>query len=312
MSNGNSLINLGDLSKPATVLIEKISDALGGIFRPYQIRRVAQAEGDADKIREVARIEVTELHRRALQRFIQEEAKRQDNIENITRLALPEVSAAAKPEQVADDWITDFFDKCRLISDGDMQRLWARVLAGEANNPGKYSKRTVSLLSSLDKSDAELFTRLCSFGWLFGGVIPLIYDASAEIYSKAGLTFVGLTHLNDIGLVRYESVAGFQSTGLKEKALLFYYGTPVMIQFPKPDGNNLDLGHMLLSKAGQELAPLCGSRAQEGFLDYVLERWRKGGLKVEVLKAEQGAPPNGGPATPVGNSGVTEGPPSVS
>jgi len=29
-------------------------------------------------------------------------------------------------------------------------------------------------------------------------------------------------------------------------------------------------------------------------------------------EAEQGAAPNGGPMTPLGNSGVTEGPPSVS
>ena len=46
-----------------------------------------------------------------------------------------------------------------------MQILWARVLAGEANAPGTYSKRTVNLLSDFDKSDAELFTKLCGFGW---------------------------------------------------------------------------------------------------------------------------------------------------
>ncbi len=40
----NSIINLGELSKPATVLIEKISDAVGGIFKPYQIIRAAKAE----------------------------------------------------------------------------------------------------------------------------------------------------------------------------------------------------------------------------------------------------------------------------
>jgi len=33
MSEGNSLINLGDISKPATVLIEKVSGALGGYFK---------------------------------------------------------------------------------------------------------------------------------------------------------------------------------------------------------------------------------------------------------------------------------------
>jgi hypothetical protein len=43
-----SLINLSELSKPATVLIEKISDALGGVFKPFQIVRVAKAEAEAE------------------------------------------------------------------------------------------------------------------------------------------------------------------------------------------------------------------------------------------------------------------------
>jgi hypothetical protein len=34
--------------------------------------------------------------------------------------------------------------------------------------------------------------------------------------------------------------------------------------------------------------------------------------QLNVLKIEQGAPPNGGPATQLGNSGVIEGPPSAS
>lgn len=33
----NPLVKLGDLTKPATFLIEKISDAVGGIFKPHQI-----------------------------------------------------------------------------------------------------------------------------------------------------------------------------------------------------------------------------------------------------------------------------------
>ena len=37
MSDGNSLINLGELSKPATVLIEKIADAVGGMVEGIAI-----------------------------------------------------------------------------------------------------------------------------------------------------------------------------------------------------------------------------------------------------------------------------------
>ena len=39
----NALINLGDLTKPANTLIEKISDAGVGISAPWQIKRVAKA-----------------------------------------------------------------------------------------------------------------------------------------------------------------------------------------------------------------------------------------------------------------------------
>ena len=35
-------------------------------------------------------------------------------------------------------------------------------------------------------------------------------------------------------------------------------------------------------------------------------------LKIPLPRPQQAAPPNGGPATPIGDSGVREGPPSVS
>jgi hypothetical protein len=78
--------------------------------------------------------------------------------------ALPEVSPEAKPESMEDDWIANFFDKCRLISDEEMQSLWARILAEEANASGRFSKRTVDLVGTLDKSDALLFAQLPEIG----------------------------------------------------------------------------------------------------------------------------------------------------
>src|SRR5712692_1338799 len=168
--------NLGDLTKPATVLIEKISDAVGGVFKPFQIVRVAKAEAEAELIHARAQIQVSDLQRRAMQRFLVEEAKRQSNIESITQKALPLLDEKASPQNVEDDWITNFFEKSRIISDEQMQRLWSGVLAGEANSPGTFSKRTVNLLADLDKGDAELFMRLCSFDWVIvDEVVPLVY-----------------------------------------------------------------------------------------------------------------------------------------
>lgn len=278
MSEGNSLINLGDISKPATVLIEKVSGALGGYFKPYQIKRVAKAEAEAEIIKAQSQIEVTDLQRRALGRFVAEEAKKQDNIEKITEKAIPQLENSAKPQDVEDDWITNFFDKCRIISDGEMQSLWAKVLSGEANSPGSFSKRTVNFLGSLDKADAHLFTSLCGFGWFIGEVAPLILNVQESIYNNKGINFKSLTHLDDIGLLSFNHISSFKRLGFPKRITIFYYGTPLNLEFQTPENNDLEMGKVLLSKTGQQLSKICGSKPVDGFIDYVIELWVKKGI----------------------------------
>jgi hypothetical protein len=127
---------------------------------------------EAERIHADSQIQITDLHRRAVHRFLEEEAKKQENIEEITQKALPLLEEESAPLNIEDDWVTNFFDKSRSVSDADMQQLWARVLAAKSNSPGKLSRRTVNLLSDLEKSDAELFTTLCGFAWVIGGLVP--------------------------------------------------------------------------------------------------------------------------------------------
>lgn len=282
MDNTNSLIGLGDLTKPATLLIEKISDAIGGIFKPYQIRRIAQAQAEAEKIQAIARIEITQLQSRAMTRLLIEEAKKQNNIESITRKALPEIVEHARPDQVEDDWITHFFDKCRLISDEEMQLLWARVLAGQANSPGRYSKRTVEILSNMEKVDAMQFSNLCSFVFhISNDIFPLIYDVDHNIYIDHGINFMILSHLESLGLIHFDSLAGYIQQGLDQKGFIHYFGTKVWIGFQKPENNELQLGYVLLTQAGEQLAPICGAQPRNGFVDYVKDKWKSLGYEIE-------------------------------
>lgn len=275
MTEGTSIYPVGDLSKPADTLIKKISNAVGGIFKPYQIKRVAKAEAEAALIKAQTEIQITDLHRRAMHRFIEEEAKRQKNIEDITAKALPQLNDKSDPSKVEDDWITNFFDKCRIVSDDEMQGLWSRVLAGEANLPGTYSKRTVNFLSDLDKRDAETFTHLCGFGWMIGReVIPLIYDVQHPIYNNQGINFNSGSHLESIGLIQFDCLAGFKEIDLPKRFTVRYYGTPVFLEMPKDSGNEMKIGEVLLTRIGQELAPICGSKPVDGFLEYVSKRWK--------------------------------------
>jgi hypothetical protein len=275
----NSLIRLGDLTKPATVLIKKISEAVGGVFKPFQIVRVAQAEAEADKIRAEAQIQVTDLHRRAMRRFLEEEAKKQANIESITEKTLTLLEEKSSPQNIEDDWITNFFDKSRIVSDADMQRLWSSVLAGEANTPGRFSKQTVNLLADLDKSAAQLFTNLCGFGWVIGSVVPLVLDAATvdafEPYHSHGMSFDALTHLEALGLIRLMTVGNFTRIRLPKTYTVCYFGTPVELTFPKDSQNVLSLGQVLLTNAGLQLASICEPKPIEGFIEFVCDRWEK-------------------------------------
>ena len=271
----NDLINLGTLTKPADTLVKKISNAVGVLFEPRHIIRVAQAKAEAATIEAQSEIEITDLQRRAARRWIGEEAQRQRNMESITAKALPQLNENAPPSSVEDDWIVNFFEKSRIVSDNEMQELWSRVLAGEANDPGTYSKRTVNFLSDLDKGEAALFTKLCGFVWVVGNLVPLVFDVQAEIYNKHGINFGALQHLDSIGLVEFESLTRFRRQGISKRFTVNYYGRPLSLEMPKDAGNDLAIGTTLLTRTGNELAPICGSKPVEGFLEYVKDHWKQ-------------------------------------
>ena len=281
-NTSKSFLNLSEISKPADTLIKKISKAVGGYFAPYHIKNVAKAEAEAALIRAQSEIEITDLHRRAVHRWIEDESQHQKNIEKITNKALPQLNNETSPDSMEDDWITNFFDKSRIVSDAEMQALWSRVLAGEANIPGTYSKRTVNFLADLDKTDADLFSKLCGFCWMIGDVVPLVFDVQAEIYRRCGVNFNSLNHLESIGFVQLEGLTGFRRISLPRKFSVSYYGRLLFLEMPEDANNHIEIGHVILTKTGQELAPICGSMPVEGFWDYVTEKWKQHNPKPGV------------------------------
>ncbi|VVH64718.1 hypothetical protein BSPLISOX_1221 [uncultured Gammaproteobacteria bacterium] len=286
-----SLVNLGELSKPADTLIKKVSSAVGGVFEPWQIKRVAKADAEASLIKANTEIEITDLHRRAMNRFIEEEANKQENMEEITKKSISHLSEKSDPDKMDDDWVTNFFDKSRIISDNEMQNLWAQVLAGEANSPGTYSKRTVNFLSSLDKKDAELFQTLCRYCWFVGNLtpLPLVFNVENEIYNKNGINFKSLIHLKNIGLINFDidielinveapgaNIRHRQKfdIGLINKNAVSYYGQPLALTMKNETNDRLDIGQVSFTQIGIELVKISQSPRVPGFYEYVKEQWK--------------------------------------
>lgn len=286
MSENQSLIKIdGDISRPLTRLIEKVSDAIGTLYEPCRIRKLAKAEVEANKIKALGEIETTEIQKRAIKRLVREEGKKQENIENLLKEAGPHLHEDSKPEEIENDWIANFFEKAKLVSDQEMRSLWAKILAGEANQPGTYSKRTVNFISDLDRIDASHFTKFCSFTIQakndFESVIySVIYNEKDDIYMKNGISFATLNHLDDIGLIKFDSNKNFYANRVGRTLNYLYFGRPIILEFKNPENNTFKFGMAVLTRIGKELAPIANAQTVDGFYEYLLSSWTQLGYKV--------------------------------
>jgi hypothetical protein len=176
---------------------------IGGLLSPWQIKRVGKARAEArrDEIlllaqasRDAADITAgrksrddkgnlidstpadvlpslsTSLHP-LLERLRQEQDRRLlERAINITAIiAMAEKEASSVPdvdvsdESVDPDWFTRWRANAEEVREDQMRCLWARILAGEVQRPGKFSLHTLDFMRRVSKEDAELIARLAPF-----------------------------------------------------------------------------------------------------------------------------------------------------
>ena len=98
------------------------------------------------------------------------------------------------------DWFMRFYEAVGNVSDEEMQRVWAKLLAEEVNRPGSFSLETLDVVRNLSKQDAELFTKICKHCIQSSnqGLYLPRYDNYLE---KCGITYSEILRLDEIGLV---------------------------------------------------------------------------------------------------------------
>lgn len=272
----NSVTIAGDLGQPASRLIEKISDAIGGVAKPWQIKRVAKAEAAADLIRAETQLKVSEIQRRGLERVVREEGIKQENIESISQKAAERLGSDAQPEAIDDDWLRHFFERCRLTSNEHMQAVWAKVLAGEATNSGSFSRRTVDIISGLDTKDAQLFARLIEFSIAPCGAIPVIYAAESAALQARGLTFKILTDLESLGLLRFNNITGFTLKQPQAGVNVIYGSAKVQLTLSETDPT-LEIGTVILTESGSQIMSIVQPKFAEDILNEWITAWQEKG-----------------------------------
>ncbi|WP_213875682.1 DUF2806 domain-containing protein [Pseudomonas sp. dw_358] len=117
---------------------------------------------------------------------------------------------------VDDDWLFTWREHAGKVSTEDLQRLWGSVLAGEVKAPGRYSIRTLEVLKTLSKTEAETISKLASY------VINGFIARNQSVYLESnGISFATLLEMQELGVV-----SGVESLGLKQT-----YGSAVRDKF---------------------------------------------------------------------------------
>lgn len=285
MTAGNSLINFGDLSQPVTVLIEKISNAIGLVYEPTKIKRNAKAEADAHRITILASLDLqSEIENRAIQRVLIQETRKQNNIENIVQKTFEELPNDAQVENLEEDWLANFFDKCENISNETMQVMWAKILTGEASRPGTFSKRTINIVSNISRTEAETFTRFCQFVWDLDFPCPIVFNINEDkILLGNDILFSDLNHLQAIGLITISSSESY-IVNIENRILTYkYFNRKLTLELPDDTITKLPIGACLLTAAGMELFRICEPQSSLQYLDHICEIYEKKGIIVKDI-----------------------------
>ena len=206
-------------------LREDINDVRSGKKKIDDDFKLIENQSETEASQDVASPEIDEMKQRYLESLREQriaphrliEIERQINLAQIGLMAAEE-AISDENDQVDDepidpDWFAQWRNRAQDISNNDMQRLWAKVLKGQAKNVGSFSIHTMDFLSRMSREDAELISALGNFAIansiIFhkkSGVLP----ANLE---ENGFHFAKLLYLQDLGIVT--GVTGLGSVSRK-------------------------------------------------------------------------------------------------
>jgi hypothetical protein len=105
------------------------------------------------------------LRKRSLTRNVAKDLIAQYCLEGVVAAAAEEAAKLTfLPDQKPDiTWAIRFLGYAEGMADPYLQELWGKVLAGEIEQPGSYSLRTLDVLSAMTQKEAERFVARCQY-----------------------------------------------------------------------------------------------------------------------------------------------------
>lgn len=250
-------------------LINKLSNAVGWVATHDTPNRIAVE----NYIRDIQNSNYDAVTKAALISNARKIIREYSNRNEIVKIALQSISPLGKPEEVEDDWLAQFMDKARLVSDQQFQILWGNVLAEECNAPGSIPKSLLHIMEQMDKDMAESFMKVASVSVWYeheGKIIysPIITGAILEdYYRELGIKYGDLVELQSVGLIKMDfglAESSYVQSPEFSPIVVHYYDQEYTIPNDKQE---FIIGNVVLTGSGEALCRTINVPAIEGFFE---------------------------------------------
>ena len=151
------------------------------------------------------------------------------------------------------DWTARIFDYVQDVTSEGLKQIWARILAGEVENPGRTSLRTLSILKDMSQRDAQMFHAMMEY--VIDDFILINHCATASGNPKTA----EIIALVNMGLVYPRPmVSGTILLNSDGKHEIPHHGHLLIIRGPENTTLHLDdlneMSHVMLTPQSEELA----------------------------------------------------------
>ena len=257
-----SLINFDGAADVINNLIDKLANGASWIANHETPKRVAIDTYISD----IQKSDYEPIVKAALISSAQKSIKEYCNQNKIVNIAMSSVEENAKPQNIDNDWIAQYMDKIRLVSDEDFQMIWGKILATECNQPNTIPRVLLHTLERMDREDAEAFTTLCSLAVkVEGEYAPIILQKRFEEYQKFKINYDKIVNLSSLGLIEADfgaTAVGYYLKCEEEPAVVKYFENEYIFV---PGKMSVDVGNVIFTKSGLALRKAISVEPVEGF-----------------------------------------------
>jgi hypothetical protein len=264
--------NVSVVGAPLEKLVDTVGYLLQSAVQPFTSLAQSVSSGVGAVVTAYSQEVSADIHDRAERRRRVELCREQNNLELVIAGAARMLPAKVSDEPVSEDWVAQFAEHVKRVSDDDMRALWSKILAGELTTPGSFTKRTLQTVKNLERGELERFRMLCSFvvstperaPWLpFRTEGKPIFKAMEAVGIDYG-TYIDLT---DAGLLVADTDLVLLPEVRKAEDGSFAFdlvcGTSKLVVY---GGDRPRLPIRGLSAAGAEIAHLAEAQPSEAYL----------------------------------------------